>query len=176
MGHPDPFSHSSGGRAYSSHEDVPGQHRKRSHDFRNVPPSPANHRAAYVEDYSDEEDDPRYHRRRPQRQRRRPPVSYENYYDQNLRYGTAPPRARVSIDAYSHYTPTKPEYHMHYGSDDDENRAYRHGAPGNREPPRNPPPASEVMRLPWAVWMGSNAKNRKLNPLQSLQLILITYV
>lgn len=163
-GHADPDDWNTLGRAYSSPEDATNRHRKPSHDFRTVPYSPATHRCAYVEDYSDEEEVPRAYRyrRRTTRQHRRPPAANENYYNSNSRYGPLPSKGRDSLDAYAD-TPGKPEYHMHYGSDDEyqPRRPGMPGAGGGRGPPRLPPSAESVMRLPWAIWMGSNAKNRK---------------
>ncbi|OAL54097.1 aquaporin-like protein [Pyrenochaeta sp. DS3sAY3a] len=147
----------SGSRAYPSDR----QRRKQSQDMRTVPYSPGNHRPAYVEDYSDEEDDPRMYRRRTTtRRHQRPPASYDNYADANSRYGPLP--GRGSVDSYRGYpeTPGKANYETHftYGSEDEYNRR-RPAVGGGRGPPRRPPSAEAVMRLPWAIWMGSNAKN-----------------
>ncbi|KAH8723159.1 aquaporin-like protein [Phaeosphaeriaceae sp. PMI808] len=95
------------------------------------------HRNPYIEDYpSDEDYDPQRYRRRPSRQYRPPPSAYEN----DLR----------------------PQYKMHYGSDDEyapRRPALRVVGQGGGEPPHSLPSTQEVMRLPWAIWMGSNAKN-----------------
>ncbi|KAF2853588.1 aquaporin-like protein [Plenodomus tracheiphilus IPT5] len=162
IGQGEPNDWYSPGRAYSGPEDS-GRMRKPSRDFRNVVPSPSQHRPVYVEDeYSDEEEDPRVYRRRYTRQHRRPPVAYENYQDFNSRYGRLPSKTRGYIDPYTD-TPTKPQYHMHYGSDDEERYRPRRpgmpGAAGGRGPPSPPVSREAALRLPWAVWMGSNAKN-----------------
>lgn len=55
------------------------------------------------------------------------------------------------------------EYPEDYGPDP---RAGNAGRYGGRPPPPPPPrdrDASSIMRLPWALWMGSNAKNRKIH-------------
>lgn len=111
------------------------------------------YRTAYVEDYSDEEDDPRaYRRRRPSRQHRRPPASYE-------RYGQ--PTSRFSEDD----SPSGGKgYRLYNDSDLDTPRkrlyaAAAAGGNGGRMPPHGPPSTTEVMRLPWTMWMNSNAKN-----------------
>jgi len=114
------------------------------------------------DEYWDEEEDPRMYRRRYTRPHRRPPVSYESYQDFNARYGPPPFRARGSVDPY-YETPTKPQYHMHYGSDDEERykpqRPTMPGQSNGQGPPVPPVTAEAALRLPWAVWMGSNAKN-----------------
>ncbi|KAH9863767.1 hypothetical protein J1614_009699 [Plenodomus biglobosus] len=163
VGPSDSYEWYNAGRGYSGPEDTTGRMRKSSRDFRNVPPSPPQHRPVYMEDdFSDEEDDPRFYRRRYTRQHRRPPVAYENYQDFNSRYGPLPPRPRGNVDQYTD-TPTKPKYHMHYGSDDEDRyRPRRPDMPrvaSGRGPPSPPVSAEAALRLPWAVWMGSNAKN-----------------
>ncbi|CBX97751.1 hypothetical protein IAQ61_001047, partial [Plenodomus lingam] len=151
-------------RAYNAPEETPSRMRKPSRQFHNAPPpTPPQHRPVYVEDdYSDEEDEPRVYRSRYTRPHRRPPVTYENYYDFNSRYGPIPTRKRSIIDPYSDL-PSKPQYHMHYGSDDEERYKPRRpgmpGAAGGRGPPSPPVSREAALRLPWAVWMGSNAKN-----------------
>jgi aquaporin related protein len=117
------------------------------------------HRTPYVEDYDEDYDyEPQPYRRRPSRQYRPPPSAYEN---DARRYTAVQPRG--SIDAYSSYNNDKPQIHMHYGSDDEyapRNRPIRPGPTSNgRDPPRRPPSTEDVMRLPWMIWMGSNAKN-----------------
>ncbi|KAI8933710.1 hypothetical protein NX059_009426 [Plenodomus lindquistii] len=153
-------------RAYGGPEDTTARMRKPSRDFRNVPPSPSR-RPIYVEDeYSDDDEAPIIYRRRYTRQHRRPPVAYENYQDFNSRYGPVPSnlpnQRRGTVDAYTD-TPTKPQYHMHYGSEDEERYRARRpvmaGAAGGRGPPSPPVSREAALRLPWAVWMGSNAKN-----------------
>jgi aquaporin related protein len=78
-------------------------------------------------------------------------------------------QGRNSIDAYSTYNADKPRTHIHYGSDDDyyynarrppiRPAGGRRGSNNSREKPRRPPSTEDVMRLPWMIWMGSNAKN-----------------
>ncbi|KAH7394420.1 aquaporin-like protein [Pyrenochaeta sp. MPI-SDFR-AT-0127] len=157
-GHSDPNEWEAPGNTYVGPSAIQHRRRQQSQDFRGVPNTPRAHRSAYVEDYSDEEDDPRAYRRRPNRQHKRPPAAYENYGDANARYG--PVQGRRSIDSHTAYegTPTKQNYHMHYGSDEEAGRPRRPGA-GGRGPPRGPPSTEDVMRLPWMIWMGSNAKN-----------------
>ncbi|KAF2246518.1 aquaporin-like protein [Trematosphaeria pertusa] len=116
-------------------------------------------RAPYVEEYSDEEEHPRAYRR-PARHRSRPPPVHGRR--------VPGPTSRRSIDShrvsydYESDTPTKPHDHYQYGSEDDGPRRPRtaHGGGGDRGggPPRRPP-STEVMRLPWTMWMNSNAKN-----------------
>ncbi|KAL6708843.1 hypothetical protein ACN47E_002250 [Coniothyrium glycines] len=162
-GFTDPNDYTTSGRAYTSFDE--GQHlRKQSQDTRGVSYGPAVNRTAYVEDYSDEEDEQQqYHRRRQSRQRRPPPVVYDNYYERNSRHNSLPPQRVGSVARRSAYrdVPQRPEYnsHMHYGSDDEYGHRYTGGAGGGRGPPRGGPPPESVMRLPWAIWMGSNAKN-----------------
>jgi aquaporin related protein len=120
------------------------------------------HRTPYVEDYSDEDYEPQPYRRRPSRAHRPPPSAYENDPRQMSRYTAV--QGRGSIDAYS-YNNDKPQTHMHYGSDDEYAPRHRPIRPGpgvsgnGRDPPRRPPSTEDVMRLPWMIWMGSNAKN-----------------
>ncbi|KAI4957963.1 hypothetical protein J4E86_005103 [Alternaria arbusti] len=129
-----------------------------------VPYSPTTHRGPYVEDYSEEEDvDPRDPRayRRPSRRTQGPPSAYRNYHEQNSRYGPIP---RNSVDhnmqPYYSDTPGKPNYEMYYpdGGNYGGRRPPIPYAGGSRGPP-NYPPQESVMRLPWMIWMGSNAKN-----------------
>ena len=143
------------------------RYHRNSQDVRPHNPSLV-HRSPYVEDYlSDEDyDEPRPYRRRPSRRQHRPPPSaYENDARGGPnRYSSV--RNRASIDAYSSYNNDKPRTHMHYGSDDEYNttpqrppiRAGGGGDGTGRGPPR-PPSTEDVMRLPWMIWMGSNAKN-----------------
>lgn len=158
-GQSDPNDWNAPGTAYAGPNAIQPRRRQQSQEFRGGGPVTSNtHRSAYVEDYSDDEDEARAYRRRPSRRHKRPPVAYENYSDANARYGH--PTGRRSIDSYTAYdgTPTKQNLHMHYGSDDDAGRPQRPG-PGGRGPPRRPPSSEDVMRLPWMIWMGSNAKN-----------------
>jgi len=127
-----------------------------------VPYSPGQHRMAYVEDYSDEEEQERVvYRRRSNRPHPKPPASYNNYADQNSRYGPLP---RNSVDQSMrpgyNSPPSKPNYEMYYPNYDEYGRRLvMTGGAGGRPPPPHKP--ESVMRLPWAIWMGSNAKNRK---------------
>jgi aquaporin related protein len=157
-----PSSRRMGGQSDPNEWNTPSRPRRTSNASHQVPYSPAMHRGPYVEDYSEEDEEPRQHRRRPQRRHQPPPASYNNYMDQNSRYGPLP---RNSVDTNMHPayadTPGKPNYEMYYPSEDEYSRR-RPGMPGvssGRGPPRQPPPEN-VMRLPWAIWMGSNAKNR----------------
>ncbi|KAF2622959.1 aquaporin-like protein, partial [Macroventuria anomochaeta] len=119
-------------------------------------------RTPYVEDYSDEEDDPRAYRRRPNRQHRRPPAAYE-------RYGPVPGRGSLDAQPTSRFSEDESPsggkgYAMYYDSDRDTPRRRLYAAAaasgnGGRMPPRGPPSTTEVMRLPWTMWMNSNAKN-----------------
>jgi aquaporin related protein len=128
------------------------------------------HRTPYVEDYvSDEEYDPQPYRRRPSRQHKPPPSAYGNDPRATNRYTNLP--GRGSFDANGTYRNDQPRYHMYYGSDDEYTpkrsrrppiNAYTGGGGAGfgdgRGPPRRPS-GEDAIRLPWAVWMGSNAKN-----------------
>ncbi|KAF2820223.1 aquaporin-like protein [Ophiobolus disseminans] len=130
-----------------------------------------NSRAPYVEDVpSDEEYEPQPqmqmqvapqpYRRRQSRQHRPPPSAYDNDPRRANRYTAVP--GRGSIDSHPAYNNEKPQYHMHYGSDDEytpRRPALKVQQNGGGDPPRRPPTTEDVMRLPWAMWMGSNAKN-----------------
>lgn len=173
---PHEFSSPPPGRIYPSIEE--GSQRPGRQSY-----YPSVYRSAYVEDNSDEEEDqeaqyqPPYRpRRRPTRSRRPPPSAYENYYESNSRYGPMPPsKRRRSTESHVAYMDHhhKPEYHMHYGSDDEYARRYPGagggaygggggggGVGGRRGFSHDSMPPESVMRLPWAIWMGSNAKNR----------------
>ncbi|KAJ4407736.1 hypothetical protein N0V91_003706 [Didymella pomorum] len=128
---------------------------------RETRPSIPTHRSAYVEDYSDEEDDPRAYRRRPSRQHRRPPAAYE-------RYGPVPGRGSLDAHPASRFSeddsPSGAKGYALYNDselDTPRKRLYAAAAAngGGRMPPRSPPSTTEVMRLPWTMWMNSNAKN-----------------
>lgn len=128
---------------------------------RETRPGIPTHRSAYVEDYSDEEDEPRVYRRRPNRHHRRPPAA-------NERYGPVPGRGSLDAHPASRFSeddmPTGRGYQLQYDSDREttpRKRLYAAaaGGSGGRMPPRGPPSTSEVMRLPWTMWMNSNAKN-----------------
>ncbi|KAF3002393.1 hypothetical protein E8E13_002251 [Curvularia kusanoi] len=121
------------------------------------------YRGPYVEDESDEDSSPHAYRRRPNRQHRRPPAAYERY---------GPAAGRTSLDAHpvSRFSeddsPSSGKaYRMYYDSDRDTARRRLYApasepyAGGGRLPPRGPPSTTEVMRLPWTMWMNSNAKN-----------------
>lgn len=129
----------------------------------NVPYTPT-HRPAYVEDYSDEEDyDPRpYYRRNNRRHHQRPPVSYNNYADPYSRYGPLPKQSDPNLHPAYTDTPGKPNYEMYYPYYEEvyARRPQVSNGGVRGPPPRGPKPES-VMRLPWMIWMGSNAKNRK---------------
>jgi aquaporin related protein len=139
---------------------------RRSTDTRPYPAAQSS-RYPYVEDYvSDDEYEMQPYRRRVPRQHRNPPLSYENDPRGNGgRYNSI--QSRNSIEAYSSYNNDKPRTHLHYGSDDEYNNnkprrpPVRAGGGHNdgRDPPRRPPSTEDVMRLPWMIWMGSNAKN-----------------
>jgi aquaporin related protein len=137
------------------------QRRTQSQDLR-THNTPQIHRTAYVEDYpSEEEYDPQPYRRRPSRQHRLPPSAYENDPRTMSRYTSVPARSSVDNRRPS-YNNDKPRYQMHYGSDDDyapRRPPIRPGGQRGGDPPRRPPSAENVMRLPWMIWMGSNAKN-----------------
>jgi hypothetical protein len=137
--------------------------------------SSMSHRTAYVEDYSDEDDGPRAYRR-PARRHNQPPPAHGH---RSRRYPTEPGgrgsmnKRRSSYDyGYDSDTPTKPRAHPSYGfgSEGEEGGMYReprpvYGGGGRRGLPSDkPPPAAEVLRLPWTMWMNSNAKNRRSHP------------
>lgn len=136
---------------YAEGSDFGGRQRRRTQDM-----YAHSHRGPYVEDYSDEEYEPQPYRRRPSRAHRPPPSTYANDPQAMSRYGPLPPR-----QSYDSYNYDKPRYHMHYGSEDEYAPRRRREDPsgGNGRGPPETPPAKEVMRLPWAIWMGSNAKN-----------------
>jgi aquaporin related protein len=150
-----------GGQADPNDQWTPTRPRRPS---QSGPYTPTAHRGPYVEeDYEDEEQDPRMYRRRSNRRTQGPPMAYRNYVEQNSRYGPIP---RHSIDAnmqpqYAD-TPGKPNYEMYY-PEHTEGPRRRPPMPhqGSGQGPPEYPSAKAVMRLPWAVWMGSNAKNRK---------------
>ncbi|KAL5119789.1 hypothetical protein ACEQ8H_002395 [Pleosporales sp. CAS-2024a] len=135
-------------------------------------------RNPYVEEYFSDDDEyeppppPQPYRRRPSRHHHRPPPSaYENDSSRAMsRYYTTAPMMRRSLEPYHSYHKNnnyndKPSVHLHYGSDDEyappRRPPLRPGVAGNQSggPARRPPSTEDVMRLPWAIWMGSNAKN-----------------
>ena len=129
-------------------------------------------RGAYIEDYDDEEDRPRVYRR-PVRGHTRPPPSHNQIAGPSVRmsHDQGP---RRSMDTYRSYrrpstdydeTPTKKGWYYYDGKDNGSppySRAYAGGGGGYKGPPRRPPSTEEVLRLPWTMWMNSNAKNRRL--------------
>ena len=142
-------------------DDVEYYRRYEKRTRRETRPSIPTHRSAYVEDFSDEEDDPRAYRRRPSRQHRRPPAAYG-------RYGPVPGRGSLDAHPTSRFSEDESPsgakgYALYYDSDHDtpRKRVYAAAAAngGGRMPPRSPPSTTEVMRLPWTMWMNSNAKN-----------------
>lgn len=128
-------------------------------------------RAAYVEDYSDEEDYPRGPRR-PNRRHTRPPPAHGRSSGTSDRYDrySHDRGDRVSFDSRAGYdyesdTPRKARF-VRYSDDDDmidsrHTRVAYAGGGGRRGPPRSPPSTEEVLRLPWTMWMNSDAKNRR---------------
>lgn len=122
-------------------------------------------RVAYVEEYYEEDERPRVYRR-PTRGYSRPPLSYRNQESRDPWTRGQPHRAsdehqRPSVE-FEPDTPTKARYY--YSSDDGETRrggTYPYPGAGGRGPPRRPPSTDEVLRLPWTMWMNSNAKNRR---------------
>ncbi|KAF2033107.1 aquaporin-like protein [Setomelanomma holmii] len=146
-----------------------GRHQRRtqSQDIRGHN-SYMSHRTPYVEDYASDEDyEPQPYRRRPSRQHRPPPSAYGNDRVTG-RYTNLP--GRGSFDTNGTYHNDQPRFHMHYGSDDEyapkgprrppiNPHAGGAGFGDGRGPPRRPPSTEDVLRLPWAMWMGSNAKN-----------------
>lgn len=142
------------------------RHHLHGHDVRQRI-SNMTHRHPYVEDYpSDEEDyEPQPYRRRPHRLHRLPPSAYENDPRSTGRYTTLP--SRGNRNNHPAYNNDKPNYHMHYGSDEDYTprrrpplRVTGPGAGGVVSGNGSDPPATkDVIRLPWMIWMGSNAKN-----------------
>lgn len=116
------------------------------------------HRTPYIEDESDSDSEQRVvHRRRPSRQHKRPPAAYERY---------GPVASRSSQDAHPASRFSEDEsisggkaYRMYYDSDRDTARRRLYAAATGDSSGRKPPNTTEVMRLPWTMWMNSNAKN-----------------
>jgi aquaporin rerated protein, other eukaryote len=115
--------------------------------------------------YRDDYDDPDYDFRPRQSYRRSgPPVSINRYGSMR---GPPPPPPRHHIrpsptpksDYYSEDEYPEDEYADDYGAGGGGRGGY-----GRRPPPRDREP-SEILRLPWTMWMNSEAKNRKLNVL-----------
>lgn len=142
---------------------VPVRHQRRtqSQDLRGYN-THMTHRSPYVEDYpSDEEYDAQVYRRRPSRQYRPPPSVHANDPRTTGRFTALP--GRGAFDANGNYYNDRPRYRGQYSSDDEyaqrSHMAAAGGGYGNRPPPPRKPSHEDVMRLPWAIWMGSNAKN-----------------
>lgn len=129
---------------------------------------PDNRVQPYVEEYYEEDERPRVYRR-PTRGYSRPPLSYRNQESRDPWTRGQPPHRssdehqRPSVE-FEPDTPTKPRIAYYYSSDDNETRrggTYPYPGAGGRGPPRRPPSTDEVLRLPWTMWMNSNAKNRR---------------
>ena len=123
-------------------------------------------RAPYVEDYSDGEDYPRA-TRRTNRRHIRPPPAHGRASGTTGRYSHD--QGRSSFDSrvdygYESDTPRKTRF-VRYGDDEDyyeePRRPQAHAGGGGRRGPPRAPSTEEVMRLPWTMWMNSNAKNRR---------------
>ncbi|KAF2189174.1 aquaporin-like protein [Zopfia rhizophila CBS 207.26] len=114
-------------------------------------------REPYREEYYYDEDvKPRVYRR-PSRKYNRPPPAHENFNGRLVREGSFD--NGKSSGEYEPDTPVKPRVHHRYGSEDEDMRPGYYGSGGYKEPPRRPPSHEEVLRLPWTMWMNSNAKN-----------------
>ncbi|KAF1922904.1 aquaporin-like protein [Didymella exigua CBS 183.55] len=159
-GYSDPNAYGPPGQAYAAPDDADYFRRYEKRTTHRT-----THRTPYVEDYSDEEEDPRaVVRRRASRQHRRPPVTFE-------RHGPIPGRPSLDPRQASRFSEDESHtgakgYQLYYDSDRDTPRkrlyaaaAAAAGGSGGRMPPRSPPSTTEVMRLPWTMWMNSNAKN-----------------
>jgi aquaporin related protein len=129
-----------------------------------VPFNPSNHPVPSVEEHREEGQEPRVEQYRTNRQHTRPPASYTNFPEQSARYGPMP-RNTWDANTYPAYadTPGRPNYEMYYPYYQDAYAQYAatQGSGGGRGPPPPMPSAEQAMRLPWMIWMGSNAKNRK---------------
>ncbi|KAH6643145.1 aquaporin-like protein [Boeremia exigua] len=155
-GYSDPHAYGPPGQAYDERAADEADYYRRTYQKRSTRqesrPGGPMHRHPYVEDDSDDEDDPRAYRRRPNRQHRRPPAA-------SGRYGPGPgayPSSRFSEDESP---PTGKGYTMYYDSDRDTPRKRLYAAATGGAGGRKPPSTTEVMRLPWTMWMNSNAKN-----------------
>ena len=166
-GYSDPNAYGPPGQGYDERTAADeGDYYRRTYEKRTTRretrPAVPTHRTPYMEDYSDEEDEPRAYRRRPSRQHRRPPAAYE-------RYGPLPGRGSLDAHPISRFfeddSPSGGKgYQLYYDSDRDTPRKKLYATAaasgnGGRMPPRSPPSTTEVMRLPWTMWMNSNAKN-----------------
>jgi aquaporin related protein len=133
-------------------------------------------RQPQVEEYYEEEDRPQAYRR-PVRRYARPPLSHKHmpsgprYSRDHLRGSVdsgRPSTDRLDRLDYEPDTPPKPRYQYYDESGDESPRHpksyYASSGRGGRGPPNRPPSNEEVMRIPWTMWMNSNAKNRKIRP------------
>lgn len=129
-----------------------------------VPFNPPNPPAPSVEEYPEEGQEPRASPYHTNRQHTRPPTSYNNFPEQSARYGVMP-RNNWDANTYPAYADIsgRPNYEMYYPYYQDTYGRYSgaQGTRGGRGPPPPIPSAEVAMRLPWIIWMGSNAKNRK---------------
>ncbi|USP79069.1 hypothetical protein yc1106_06343 [Curvularia clavata] len=127
-----------------------------------VPVNPSNHPVPSVEEYPEEEErNPQAYQYRTNRRHTRPPVSYGNFPEQSARYGPMP-RNNWDVNAYPAYAdmPGKPNYEMYYPYYQEAYGRYPAVSDnGGRGPPPPMPSAEHAIRLPWMIWMGSNAKN-----------------
>ncbi|KAF2661864.1 aquaporin-like protein [Lophiostoma macrostomum CBS 122681] len=149
--------------AYSSPRDR-DEDRDRDRDYyhrsNRYDPYASEYRGPYVEEYFEEEERPRVYRR-PSRRHVKPPLSHHNFHSRYSQDDSG-----RSMD-YDQDTPTKPRVRYDYDSPGDDGRyggpvryAYPgEGGGGGRGPPRRTPSTDEVLRLPWTMWMNSNAKN-----------------
>ncbi|KAJ4337666.1 hypothetical protein N0V95_008272 [Ascochyta clinopodiicola] len=163
-GYSDPNAYGPPGQGYDERADDDRDYYRRTYERRTkrseTHPAGLRQKTAFVEDYSDEDDDPRAYRRRPNRQHRRPPVAYD-------RYGPVPGRSSLDAHPTSRFSedesPGSKKFQIEYDSDREttpRRRLYASASGGGRRPPpRSPPSTQEVMRLPWTMWMNSNAKN-----------------
>lgn len=129
-----------------------------------VPFHPSNHPVPSVEEYPEEGQAPQADPFRTNRQHARPPASYSNFPEQSARYGVMP-RNNWDANAYPAHADShgRPNYEMYYPYYQEAYGRYSsgQGTGGGRGPPPPIPSAEVAMRLPWMIWMGSNAKNRK---------------
>ncbi|EUC34540.1 hypothetical protein COCCADRAFT_93128 [Bipolaris zeicola 26-R-13] len=127
-----------------------------------VPFHPSNHPVPSVEEYPEEGQAPQADPFRTNRQHARPPASYSNFPEQSARYGVMP-RNNWDANAYPAHADShgRPNYEMYYPYYQEAYGRYSsgQGTGGGRGPPPPIPSAEVAMRLPWMIWMGSNAKN-----------------
>lgn len=140
---------------YASPTSTRGHRTTPSQDYRsttNILPR----RNPNVEDhFSDEEYyDPQTYRRRTSRAHRPPPSAHSN---DPSRY----PSRRTTESHKDSKQPPPPTITAAPNNDSESplRRLYSYAATGRDGAPPSLPPAKEVMRLPWAIWMGSRAKN-----------------